>query len=78
MHCPNCGSKVLENAKFCVGCGTVLESQQKRTYQGPPMPQEMLDPPMSNATIVLGIGLCVLGFVSVFMIFAYGFSQINF
>lgn len=57
MFCPNCGTKLPENAKFCSSCGNPIPTVQgsapmwENTVQNEPSPAACPDPEMCRLTI---------------------------
>lgn len=38
MNCTHCGTPIVENAKFCTGCGAAVESAARPSTAPPPLP----------------------------------------
>ena len=46
MYCPKCGRQNVDDARFCAGCGAVLNEAQAQVAPAQPVqPQPMEQPP---------------------------------
>ncbi len=53
MHCPNCGKELVNNQKFCGGCGTDVSALWQQAAPAPvaPAPVEAAPAPVASAPV---------------------------
>lgn len=68
MKCPNCGSEVGMQDKFCGSCGSLLQQQNIDLIQ-PPDRMEKRSKGLSRVIFFLGAAACVMAVVVLFLFF---------
>ena len=64
-YCSNCGSKLEENAKFCLACGTPTEQTENSTTINT-APVEEATPAPAKASGVLNMGMLIWALINLF------------
>ncbi|MBR5187636.1 MAG: zinc-ribbon domain-containing protein [Clostridia bacterium] len=62
-YCSNCGSKLEENAKFCLACGTPTEQTENSTTINT-APVEEATPAPAKASGVLNMGMLIWAIIN--------------
>ena len=62
-YCSNCGSKLEENAKFCLACGTPTEQTENSTTINT-APVEEVTPAPAKASGVLNMGMLIWAIIN--------------
>ena len=64
-YCSNCGSKLEENAKFCLACGTPTEQTENSTTINT-APVDEVTPAPAKASGVLNMGMLIWALINLF------------